>query len=140
MMRRGFWLAAGAVLGISGYRRATRLARVLTGNADDHNGVPIRPRQPSPVQLRWRSPLALTMRTPGRAAGSPGAARLPAAGRAAKADVPPADRIASAAGFVRDVQQGMAEYRDLHRGETDRTLGSQHRTSSGASDQGRREP
>lgn len=29
MIRRGFWLAAGAVLGIAGYRRATRLARQL---------------------------------------------------------------------------------------------------------------
>jgi len=31
MMRRGFWLAAGAVLGVAGYRKASRLARVITG-------------------------------------------------------------------------------------------------------------
>ncbi len=31
MIRRGFWLAAGAVLGVTGYRRVTRLARALTG-------------------------------------------------------------------------------------------------------------
>lgn len=30
MIRRGFWLATGAVLGVTGYRRATRLARMLT--------------------------------------------------------------------------------------------------------------
>ncbi len=35
MIRRGFWLATGAVLGVTGYRRATRLARMLTGQADD---------------------------------------------------------------------------------------------------------
>jgi hypothetical protein len=27
MIRRGMWLAAGAVLGVAGYRRAARLAR-----------------------------------------------------------------------------------------------------------------
>lgn len=31
MICRGFWLAAGAVLGVTGYRKATRLARALTG-------------------------------------------------------------------------------------------------------------
>jgi len=66
MMRRGFWLLAGVVLGIAGYRRATRLARDLTRPA----------------------------------------------------------RVTSAAGFVRDVRNGMAAYRDLQRGELDRTLGS----------------
>ena len=29
MIRRSFWLAAGAVLGISGYRRVTRTAKAL---------------------------------------------------------------------------------------------------------------
>jgi hypothetical protein len=32
VIRRGFWLVAGAVLGISGYRRLTRL--VNAGKAD----------------------------------------------------------------------------------------------------------
>jgi hypothetical protein len=31
VIRRGFWLAAGAVLGVTGYRKATRLARALAG-------------------------------------------------------------------------------------------------------------
>lgn len=30
MIRRGFWLAAGAMLGVAGYRKATRLARTIT--------------------------------------------------------------------------------------------------------------
>jgi hypothetical protein len=32
-MRRGFWLLAGAALGVAGYRRASRLARALTGQS-----------------------------------------------------------------------------------------------------------
>jgi hypothetical protein len=32
MIRRGFWLAAGAVLGVTGYRKATRLARMITNS------------------------------------------------------------------------------------------------------------
>jgi hypothetical protein len=31
MIRRGFWLVAGAAIGVAGYRKATRLARTLTG-------------------------------------------------------------------------------------------------------------
>jgi hypothetical protein len=46
MIRRGFWLALGAVLGVTGYRRATRIARAM---------VPARwqpgPGQPGPGQL-----------------------------------------------------------------------------------------
>ena len=133
-MRRGFWLVTGAVLGVSGYRRATRLARTLTGQAGDGSALHARHHQlPSAIQLRWRSPLALSLRSPAGAAGP----ALPVA------------RIASAAGFVKDVQDGMAEYRDLHRGAIDRTLGSQdqrtvhrttpHRTST-APEQGHREP
>jgi hypothetical protein len=30
MIRRGFWLALGAIVGISGYRRLARLARALS--------------------------------------------------------------------------------------------------------------
>jgi hypothetical protein len=31
MIRRGFWLMAGAALGVAGYRKAGRLTRTLTG-------------------------------------------------------------------------------------------------------------
>jgi hypothetical protein len=33
MIRRGFWLVAGAAIGVAGYRKATRLARTLTGQS-----------------------------------------------------------------------------------------------------------
>jgi hypothetical protein len=31
MIKRGFWVALGAVVGVTGYRKATRLARAVTG-------------------------------------------------------------------------------------------------------------
>jgi hypothetical protein len=143
MIRRGFWLAAGAVLGVTGYRRVTRLARVLT--------VP-------------RTPGLRSLPGPGPTAGPP----MLAPPRRATSQV---SRAVSAARFVRDVREGMAEYRDLHRsppasacqgrtlegqsyrGESYRGAGYQgagyegeghrragDRTSSGDSRQGLREP
>jgi hypothetical protein len=101
MIRRGFWLATGAVLGVTGYRRVTRLARVLT--------VP-------------------------RATGT---RSLPGTGPTARPQLlappvrttSPVTRAVAAARFARDVRDGMAEYRDLHRGELDPSL--RGRTSEG---------
>ena len=42
-MRRIFWMIAGALLGVTGYRRVSRLARALTVG-DRHGAVPGRPR------------------------------------------------------------------------------------------------
>ncbi len=141
MIRRGFWLATGAVLGVTGYRKATRIARNLTGQAAPGTAMQGRLRQPSAIQLRWRSPLALRMRSAAGAASSAGSAVSARHARPAR----PAERAASAAGFVRDVQEGMAEYWDLHRADIDRTLKSQGRTTSaqasaGGSEPGHREP
>jgi hypothetical protein len=45
MIRRLFWLIAGAALGVTGYRRVTRLARAfaLGGPGAKRAGVPARP-------------------------------------------------------------------------------------------------
>jgi hypothetical protein len=89
MIRRGFWLVTGAALGVTGYRRASRLARTITGGRAVARGM----------QLR------------------------------------------SAASFVRDVRDGMADYHDLHDGLRGRRLGDQRdRSHSGASQRGRLEP
>jgi hypothetical protein len=126
MIRRGFWLAAGAVLGITGYRKATRLARTLTGQAQRPRPAAVLPAAARASIVARQTRLAL----PARAATRPG-------GRAASV----AGSAAAAAGFVRDVRDGMAEYWDLHRGESDRTLGSRSgRPWSGDSPQGHREP
>ena len=111
MIRRGFWLGAGAILGITGYRRVARLVRTLTG----------------------QDRLVLTRQdTPALGRDVPAMARAKARSAIAGA--------AAAAGFVRDVRAGMSEYRDLHGGEADRSLGSQSaRALPGQSQQGRRE-
>jgi hypothetical protein len=117
MIRRGFWLTAGVVLGVTGYRRVTRLASALA--------VP----------------------------PSPGIRSLPGTGPTTGPQLlaPPkprrsnAARVVAAARFVRDVRDGMAEYRDLHRDEPDlarqgRTLEDRGDQLLGASQQGPREP
>jgi len=93
MIRRGFWLASGAVLGVTGYRRATRLARVLSGQ---------RPRTVS-----------------GSVEGT-GSIAVPRPRTGARSHVA---RAVAAVGFVRDVRDGMAEYWELHRGELDASRG-----------------
>ena len=126
MIRRGFWLATGAVLGITGYRRATRVVRALTGQAQPTRPPAVLPTAARASIVARQTRLAL----PARPATRPG-------GRAASVVA----TAASAAGFVRDVRQGMAEYWDLHRSELDRTLGSRSgRSSSGDSSPGHREP
>ncbi|HEY2507420.1 MAG TPA: hypothetical protein VGI58_12960 [Streptosporangiaceae bacterium] len=119
MIRRGFWLLAGAVLGVSGYRRARRLAgvfpiahtRALVGpSAGPQAG---RLAELAPGGRAMPGPAAVP-RQPGRGnpgGGNPGSRTAGSGGPGALA------RILSAAGFVRDVRDGMTEYWDLHRRE-----------------------
>jgi|SRR5215469_18844230 len=122
MIRRGFWLAAGAALGVTGYRRATRLARELGFGVDGPPAGGQTRRHDDTRQVRGSDTLTGRPRH-----------RAPARPRGAIASV------ASAVLFVRDVLEGMAEYWSLHRGELTRTLGSRSDGTadgrSGASDQ-----
>jgi hypothetical protein len=137
MMRRGFWVLTGAVLGVTGYRRVTRLARFLTvPKATGTRSLPGTRSSSAPRMLPApsRAPLGRgSSRDGGPRRVAPGGMRTQVA------------RAVAAAGFVRDVRDGMAEYWDLHRGELDptrqgRTLeGQSDRTPSGER-QGRREP
>ncbi len=160
MIRRGFWLVAGAILGVTGYRKVTRLAQALTGRERPRRTATVlTPAVRSAIQATATSRLALTGRpaTARPESGRPESGRLRrrAAAGGAPTDRAAADqaervrsgtataiaRAASAAGFIRDVREGMAEYRDLHRGEFDHTLGSRSdRISPVESRQGRREP
>ena len=102
MIRRGFWLVTGAALGVTGYRRASRLLQSF------------RPHQAGPGgRVVLRSPAPLT----GRRVLA-GAAR---AGRGA----------AASAAFVRDVREGVAEYLDQQESGAPRTLESQQGRASG---------
>lgn len=122
MIRRGFWLAAGAALGVMGYRRVTRLARGLGLGVDGLPAAGQNGRHADPRQVRGSDTLTGRPRH-----------QAPARGRGAIAS------IVSAAVFVRDVRDGMAEYWSLHRGELARTLESRSDRSaaagSGASEQ-----
>ncbi len=95
MMRRGFWLGLGAVLGIAGYRRLVRLGRALTA-------LPGRP------AAGFASPGLVDKWPAGRGPFSVTAAR---------------ELGAETASFVRDVRAGMAEYRDGGGGYLNRHAG-----------------
>jgi hypothetical protein len=109
MMRRGFWLAAGAVLGVAGYRKAGRMARSITGAA-------------VPAKMLSSGPRALN---------SSRAARPPVP----VTTVPLTARMRSAASFARDVREGMAEYRELHGRQLGNSLGDQRGRESGRGSQ-----
>ena len=91
MIRRGFWLGLGAVLGITGYRKLVKLGRALAPLPASPAGRFSAPRQPggSSAQLGQASLTAVRV---ARGIGS------------------------ETASFIRDVRAGMAEYPDS-RGE-----------------------
>jgi hypothetical protein len=99
MIRRGFWVAVGAAIGVSGYRRASHLARTV---------FPARP----------GSALATGPAGPARPTVITGRSLLAAAASAGRG-------TAQGVAFARDVREGVAEYLDRQGGEAGRTLGSQ---------------
>jgi hypothetical protein len=162
MIRRGFWVVTGAVLGVTGYRRVTRLASMVTAPKSARSrpapGSAAGPRMLPPTPGRVLVQATPRRLAPGRQARGGIAPGGLAPGRGVRTNVA---RAVAAAGFLRDVRDGMAEYWDLHRGQpepvrTGRTLEAQardthtveaqtleangDRTSSGVRQQGRREP
>lgn len=164
MIRRGFWLAVGAALGITGYRKAARLARAFTGQS-----APLAGRDHGQLSGRALGPLSggalgqLSGQARGQLSGgargqlSGGAqghlsparphsqvAALPAGTSKPAGAAWPVRLMAgarAATGFVHDVREGMAEYRDLHGGQLGRSLGSQvGQIASDRSPRGPREP
>ena len=117
MIRRGFWVVTGAVLGVTGYRRVTRLASMFTGPKSAQSppgpGSRVLP-APGRVLAQARPRGAAPGRVaPGRVAPGRVAPRRAAQGGGVRTHVA---RAVAAAGFLRDVRDGMAEYWDLHRG------------------------
>ncbi|MHB1877619.1 MAG: hypothetical protein ACYCPF_22525 [Streptosporangiaceae bacterium] len=106
MIRRGFWLAAGAFLGVTGYRKLARAARSAA--------VPGRALAPAGQR---------------QAAGSAG--RDPAVAWEQSLAVRAAVAIGRDTGaFLRDVRIGMAEYMDRHSGRSGNTLVTQRARAS----------
>jgi hypothetical protein len=91
MIRRLFWVVLGAALGIGGYRRVSRAARVLLPSGGLVGQVGRRALRATRPALAHRASTALTQRASSRSAQS------------------------GTAAFVRDVRAGMTEYLDRHR-------------------------
>ena len=138
MIGRGFWLLAGAVLGVSGYRRLVRAARsvLLPGGGPG----PAR-RALTGADLdgseRTGTDLAVTRQSGRGAAGAqpvrrpvtaPGDAALVRAQRHALRAAIHLGRGTGA--FIRDVRIGMAEYMDRHSGRSGNTLLTQRARAS----------
>jgi hypothetical protein len=108
VIRRGFWLVTGAALGVTGYRRASRLLQSF------------RPHQAGPSASGRGASGRVMLRAP--APRSPG----PLTGRRVLAGAARAGRGAAAsAAFVRDVREGVAEYLDQQDSGPGRNLESQ---------------
>ena len=100
MIRRGFWVAVGAAIGVSGYRRASRLARTVFPARPGCALATARPAGTRPALITGRSLLAAAA----------------CAGRG----------TAQGVAFARDVREGVAEYLDRQGDQaTGRTLDSQ---------------
>jgi hypothetical protein len=141
VIRRGFWLTLGAVIGVTGYRRAARLARSVLPAAAvgqgqlahahrDAGALPAGDgRAPKGRALRGRGARSEQGHDQGRE--RPGRDEL---GRRALTAAASAGRSAAAsAAFVRDVRDGMAEYLDRHEARPPRSLeDSQGRQEPGA--------
>jgi hypothetical protein len=97
MIGRFCWLAAGAVLGVTGYRRASRLVRSIRPGNPARQAMPaIRPGGPA---ARFTRPAPVHRRADG-------------------------DRRVIGP-FARDVRDGMDIYLDRHSGQPGPTLGGQ---------------
>ena len=112
MIRRGFWLVAGAAIGVSGYRRASRLARSVFPDRPGHA-------------------LAAPAGGPARTPVITGRSLLAAAATAGRG-------TAQGVAFARDVREGMAEYLDRQGEQAGRSLDSQRGAPQASTQQAER--
>jgi hypothetical protein len=97
MIRRGFWLVLGAAVGVTGYRRASRLARaIVPGRGQPGQGLAGQGLAGQGLARAWLG-----------AAGGRGA-------RGGRAAIGSGEPAGGAARFLRDVREGRAEYLDRH--------------------------
>jgi hypothetical protein len=116
MIRRGFWLTAGAVTGIYGYRRASAVGRRLSGKLTRSGpaslaspGGPTSPTSPTSPG----SPASLATR------GSPGIRRR-------RTRLGAISLTIQAVRFTRDVREGMELYMARHSAPAGSTLMTDH--------------
>jgi hypothetical protein len=113
MIRRGFWLTAGAVTGIYGYRRASAVGRRLSGRLT-RNG----PASPGKLASPGGPANPGSLASPGTR-GSPGIRRRPTRPGAVGLAI-------QAVRFTRDVREGMELYMARHSAPAGSTLMTDH--------------
>ena len=111
MIRRGFWLTAGAVTGIYGYRRVSAVGRRLSARL---NPASLNPASLNPASLNPARPGV----SPSREARLARAARRGTLGLARETYR-----------FTRDVREGMELYAARHSDPAGSTLGARDLTS-----------
>ena len=119
MIRRGFWLTAGAVTGIYGYRRASAVGRRLSGRLTRGG-----PASPGSLASRGGTASRGSLAGPGSPA-SPGTRGSPGIRR--RRTRPGAVGLAiQAVRFTRDVREGMELYMARHSAPAGSTLKTDH--------------
>ena len=122
MIRRGFWLTAGAVTGIYGYRRASAVGRRLSGRLT--RGGPASPGSLGSLASRGGPASRGSLAGPGSPA-SPGTRGSPGIRR--RRTRPGAVGLAiQAVRFTRDVREGMELYMARHSAPAGSTLMTDH--------------
>ena len=121
MIRRGFWLTAGAVTGIYGYRRVAAAGRRLSAT--------LTPGRLAPEGTRER---ALESRLEGTLELARAGARARSTGRRARRGAIAAARETYR--FTRDVREGMELYRRAHPAPAGSTLSTSQNRSANRTD------
>ncbi|HEX5303281.1 MAG TPA: hypothetical protein VFW50_40450 [Streptosporangiaceae bacterium] len=119
MIRRGFWLTAGAVTGIYGYRRVAAAGRRLSAT--------LTPGRLAPEGTRERT---IESRLEGTLELARAGARARTAGRRARRGAIAAARETYR--FTRDVREGMELYRRAHPAPAGSTLSTSQTRSANA--------
>ena len=121
MIRRGFWLTAGAVTGIYGYRRVAAVGRRLSAT--------LTPGRLAPEGTRERT---LESRLEGTLELARAGARARSTGRRARRGAIVAARETYR--FTRDVREGMELYRRAHPAPAGSTLSTSQNRSANRTD------
>jgi hypothetical protein len=117
MIRRGFWLAAGAVTGIYGYRRVSAIGRRLSASLNP-SGLNPSGLNPSGLKSSGFKPSGLNPSGPTQGAALARRGRRGAIGLARETFR-----------FTRDVREGMELYKVRHSVPAGSTLSTDHSTN-----------
>jgi len=129
MIRRGFWLTAGAVTGIYGYRRVAAAGRRLSATLTPGRLAPEGTREGARERTRERT---LESRLEGTLELARAGARARTAGRRARRGAIAAARETYR--FTRDVREGMELYRRAHPAPAGSTLSASQTRSANRTD------